>query len=131
MVASLYQALSNSLDAFSGDSPKPQIPSCILSPSKAHVEEEISDDENVCYVNYITDQILALFDEEEIRKCFHCEKEDGILVRLNPSGDIKKTVCMECLWARHPKTALEILEYILDKEQAQALKEGKQWIYRY
>jgi len=26
---------------------------------------------------------------------------------------------MECLWARHPKTALEMLEFILDKEQAE------------
>ena len=56
----------------------------------------------------------------EIR-CFHCGKEDGILVRLNPVAKVTKTVCMDCLWARHPKTALEILEFILDKEQGESL----------
>lgn len=52
-------------------------------------------------------------------KCFHCGNKDGTLVRLNPTETVKKVVCMSCLWARHPKTALEILEYILDKEQAE------------
>jgi len=52
------------------------------------------------------------------QKCFYCGKEEGTLVRLNPRYNVKKTVCMECLWARHPKTALAMLEYILDKEEA-------------
>ena len=56
-------------------------------------------------------------------KCCHCGEIGGILVRLNPSREIKKVVCLACLWARHPKTALEILEYILDKELAESLKQ--------
>ncbi len=48
--------------------------------------------------------------------CYHCKAEEGILIRLNPSPNVKKIVCLSCLWARHPKTALEILEFILDKE---------------
>jgi len=60
------------------------------------------------------------------QKCFHCKKEEGTLVRLNPRDSVKKTVCMECLWTRHPQTALEILEYILDKEQAKAFKGATQ-----
>lgn len=53
------------------------------------------------------------------QKCFHCGEKEGILVRLTPRENNNKTVCMECLWARHPKTALEMLEFILDKEQAE------------
>lgn len=54
------------------------------------------------------------------QKCFHCGEEKGTLIRLNPSDNVKKMVCMQCLWARHPQSALEILEYILDKEQAES-----------
>ena len=50
-------------------------------------------------------------------KCLHCRKGYGTLVRLNPSKDIEKVVCLECLYTRHPKSAIEILEYILDREQ--------------
>ena len=58
-----------------------------------------------------------LTDEGE---CYHCDKKEGILVRINPVPDVKKVVCMECLWARHPKTALEMVEFILDKDEAEA-----------
>lgn len=51
------------------------------------------------------------------QRCFHCGREDGTLVRLNPTGNVKKMVCLACLWTRHYKSALEILEYILDREQ--------------
>ncbi len=54
------------------------------------------------------------------QKCFHCDEENGVLVRLNPSGNVKKMVCMGCLWVRHRKTAFEILEYILNREEAES-----------
>lgn len=58
--------------------------------------------------------------------CFHCQKNEGILIRLNPMPNVRKTVCMECLWVRHSQTALEILEFILDKEQSEQLLEDKE-----
>ncbi len=72
-------------------------------------------------------EILDLF-ELKVLRCFHCNKESGTLVRLNPTTKVTKLVCMDCLWGRHPKTALEILEFILDKEQAATtgqLEEGE------
>ena len=50
-------------------------------------------------------------------KCLHCQRGYGTLIRLNPSKDIEKIVCLQCLCARHPKSAMEIFEYILDREQ--------------
>jgi hypothetical protein len=52
-------------------------------------------------------------------KCFHCGTTEGHLIRLQ-IADMRKTVCIDCLYARHPRTALELAELILDKEVAEA-----------
>jgi len=45
--------------------------------------------------------------------CFHCgtTSEAVILITLKT-----KTICLNCLCTRHPKTSLDILEFILDAE---------------
>jgi hypothetical protein len=55
-------------------------------------------------------------------RCFHCLKQNGTLIRLELAPNLKKIVCLDCLWARHPKSAIDIMEFILDKEQQESAK---------
>ena len=49
--------------------------------------------------------------------CFHCDKIDDVLLILHSDKpDARKVICLACFATRHPKTALETLEFLLDKE---------------